>query len=91
VFLGGAGLCAIWLAFAVTMREPPYVTSLRLPLSPEAQRDAGLIERLLAAPGVTDAVVVADEAAIYIKLDTKLLDRASLDLLVNPVSEACEA
>ena len=50
VFLGGAGLAAIWLAFAVTMREPPYVTSLRLPLSPEAPR-TGLADRLLAVVG----------------------------------------
>nr|GEV46096.1 protein zinc induced facilitator 1-like [Tanacetum cinerariifolium] len=79
VFLGGAGLAAIWLAFAVTMREPPYVTSLRLPLSPEAQRDTGLADRVLAVRGVTDAVVVANEAAIYIKFDKELLDRASFD------------
>jgi len=91
VFLGGAGLAALWLTFAVTMREPPYVTSLRLPLSPEAQRDAGLAERLKAVNGVTDAVVVAEEAAIYIKLDTELLDRASLERMVNPATEACEA
>ena len=91
VFLGGAGMAAIWLAFAVTMREPPYVTSLRLPLSAEAQREAGLAERLMSVAGVTDAVVVAEECAIYIKLDTKLLDRASLEKLVNPVSETCEA
>ncbi|KTC35050.1 MFS transporter, partial [Pseudomonas putida] len=31
VFIGCAALCALWLAIAVTMREPPYVTSLRLP------------------------------------------------------------
>ena len=91
VFLGGAALAAIWLAVAVTMREPPYVTSLRLPLSPEAQRDAGLAERIKAVKGVTDAVVVAEEAAIYIKLDTELLDRASLERMVNPATEACEA
>lgn len=91
VFLGGAGLAAIWLAFAVTMREPPYVTSLRLPLSPEAQRDTGLADRVLAVRGVTDAVVVADEAAIYIKFDKELLDRASFDEVVNPASETCEA
>ena len=91
VFLGGAALSAIWLAFAVTMREPPYVTSLRMPLSPEAQRDAGLVERLLAVAGVTDAVVVAEEAAIYIKLDKELLDRASLERLINPSSQTCEA
>ena len=90
VFLGCAGLAALWLAFAVTMREPPYVTSLRLPLSPEALREAGLAERLKAVTGVTDAVVVAEEAAIYIKLDTELLDRATLEQLVNP-APTCEA
>ncbi len=91
VFVGCAGLLAIWLAIAVTMREPPYVTSLRLPLSPEAIREAGLTERLKAVPGVTDAVVVAEEAAIYIKLDTEILDRASLESLVNPAPETCQA
>jgi MFS family permease len=91
VFLGCAALCAIWLAIAVTMREPPYVTSLRLPLSPEALREAGMSERLKAVPGVTDAVVVADEAAIYIKLDTEILDRTTLERLVNPAPAACEA
>lgn len=90
VFLGGAGLAALWLAFAVTMREPPYVTSLRLPLSPEALCEAGLAERLKAVNGVTDAVIVAEEAAIYIKLDTELLDRATLEQLVNP-APTCEA
>ena len=90
VFLGGAGLAALWLAFAVTMREPPYVTSLRLPLSPEALREAGLAERLKAVNGVTDAVIVAEESAIYIKLDTELLDRATLEQLVNP-APTCEA
>ena len=90
VFLGCAGLAALWLAFAVTMREPPYVTSLRLPLSPEALREAGLTERLKAVAGVTDAVIVAEEAAIYIKLDTELLDRATLEQLVNP-APTCEA
>ena len=91
VFAGCAVLCLIWLIVALSMREPPYVTSLRMPLSPEAVREAGLSERLMAVPGVTDAVVVADEGAIYIKLDTKILDRATLERLVNPASAACEA
>ncbi|WP_040261522.1 MFS transporter [Pseudomonas massiliensis] len=91
VFLGCAVLLMLWMAIAGTMREPPYVTSLRLPLSPEAARDAGLSERLMAVPGVTDAVVVAEEAAIYIKLDTKIVDRAALDALVNPRQSTCDA
>ena len=91
VFIGCAALCALWLAIAVTMREPPYVTSLRLPLSPQAMRETGLAERLKTVPGVTDAVVVAEEAAIYIKLDKEILDRTALERLVNPAPTACEA
>ncbi len=91
VFIGCAALCALWLAIAVTMREPPYVTSLRLPLSPQAMRETGLAERLKTVPGVTDAVVVAEEAAIYIKLDKEIMDRTALERLVNPAPTACEA
>jgi len=91
VFLGCAILCAIWLAVALSMNEPPYVTSLRMPLSPEAAKDAGLAARLMAVPGVTDAVVVSEESAVYIKLDTKILDRTTLERLINPASAACEA
>ncbi|MNJ68652.1 Inner membrane transport protein YajR [compost metagenome] len=73
------------------MREPPYVTSLRLPLSAAAVADTGLVARLLALPGVADAVVVAEEAAIYIKVDTEQLDRTSLERLVDPAPERAEA
>jgi MFS family permease len=89
VFAGCAVLALFWLGFAVTMREPPYVTSLRLPLSVAALHDAGLVERLLAVPGITDAVVVHDEAAIYIKVDTQQLDRTSLERLIEPAPLTC--
>ena len=86
-----AALCALWLGFAVTMREPPYVTSLRLPLTPAAAGDSGLVERLKALSGVTDAVMVADESAVYIKVDTELLDRASLERLIEQAPERAAA
>ncbi|MFI8384138.1 MFS transporter [Pseudomonas sp. NPDC079086] len=89
VFAGCAVLALFWLAFAVTMREPPYVTSLRLPLSAAALQEAGLAERLQAVPGVADAIVVRDEAAIYIKVDIQQLDRTSLERLIEPVPVAC--
>lgn len=91
VFVGCAVVCAIWLIIAVTMREPPYVTSLRLPLGAAALADRGLVARLLALPGVADAVVVAEEAAIYIKVDSEKLDRASLDSLIEAGQERAEA
>ncbi|WP_462379922.1 MFS transporter [Pseudomonas sp. Marseille-QA0892] len=83
VYLGCAALALLWLGFAVTMREPPYVTSLRVPLSAAALAVSGLAERLKAEPGVADAVVVAEEAALYVKMDTKQLDRASLERLIQ--------
>jgi MFS family permease len=82
VFAGCAGLCALWLGFAVTMREPPYVTSLRLPLTPAALADSTLAARIQGLTGVTDAVMVADEAAIYVKIDTKHIDRSSIERLI---------
>ena len=83
VFGGCALLAALWLAIAATMREPPYVTSLRLPLSAAALADADLAPRLKGVAGVTDAVVVAEEAALYVKFDTEQLDRTSLERLVE--------
>ncbi|MFF7709793.1 MFS transporter [Pseudomonas sp. NPDC007930] len=90
-FIGCAVLLALWVAIAGTMREPPYVTSLRMPLPAQALRDASLGDRLMAVPGVTDAVVVADEAAIYIKFDTQTVDRAAIEALVNPPSNTGDA
>ncbi|OEO23636.1 MFS transporter [Pseudomonas sp. J237] len=83
VFIGCAAMALLWLIFAVNMKEPPYVTSLRLPLNAASLQDVELVERLMAEPGVADAVVVADESAIYIKVDTQQLDRPSLDRLIG--------
>src|SRR5690606_23145670 len=74
VFVGCAALGLLWLLAAATMREPPYVTSLRRPLTARAVADGALVGRLRAVPGVSDAVVVAEEAALYIKVDTQQLD-----------------
>ena len=46
---------------------------------------------LTALSGVTDAVMVADESAVYIKVDTELLDRASLERLIEQAPERAAA
>lgn len=79
VFGGCALLCLLWLGVVLRMAEPPYVTSLRLPLAAGALGLADLPARLRAVPGVTDAVVVPDEQAAYVKVDSQQLDRAALD------------
>ncbi|MFC3606897.1 MFS transporter [Stutzerimonas tarimensis] len=77
VFMGCAGLCLIWLLAALSMREPPYVTSMRLPL--QAGYEAGAVQRLLALEGVTDAILVPEESAVYVKLDSQLTGRDALE------------
>ena len=82
VFAGCAVLCVLWLMAVWRMNEPPYVTGLRLPLSAAAALDPALAEQMLAVPGVSDAVVIAEESAAYVKVDMHVLDRAALDRLV---------
>ena len=82
MFAGCAALCALWFVIAFSMREPPYVTSLRLPLSAGALSNTRLEADLLHVPGVSDVLIVLDEAAAYVKVDTLYLDRDALDRLV---------
>ncbi|WP_437882425.1 MFS transporter [Pseudomonas sp. LRF_L74] len=91
VFIGCALLALFWLAAAGTMREPPYVTSLRRPLGSRALADDTLVARLLTVPGVSDAVVVAEEAALYIKVDTQQLDRVLLEQVLEEAAETHSA
>ncbi|HDZ57959.1 MAG TPA: MFS transporter [Pseudomonas xinjiangensis] len=90
VGLGGVFLCCAvlalsWFLIGVKMRQPAYVTSYRLPLPWELLRDEALLRRILAVPGVAEAVIVAEEAAAYIKVDTQVLDREELDRVLQPV------
>ena len=79
VFAGCAALAALWLIFAANMQEPPYVTSVRLSVSPAAMQDTQWLTALSAQAGVVDTVLVAEEAAVYVKFDTQIIDRASVE------------
>ena len=79
VFAGCTALAALWLIFAANMQEPPYVTSVRLPLSPAAMQETQWLTALSSQVGVMDAVLVAEEAAVYVKFDTQIIDRASVE------------
>ena len=84
VFLGSAVIAAIWFMVSMTMQEPPYVSSLRIQLPDSAQQEGVALEhRLKAQPGVSDVVIVFEEAAAYIKVDTKLSTRRDLEQIVT--------
>lgn len=84
VFLVCGLLALSWLGIGVTMKQPPYVKSYRLPLPDSQPGDEALLRRILAVPGVAEAVIVAEEAAAYIKVDTQVLDREALDRVLQP-------
>jgi len=83
VFLLCAAIAVIWLLVSATITEPPYVSSLRITLSELAVKDSALQARILAQPGVAEAVVVPEEFSAYVKVDTKQTNRKALEQLVS--------
>ena len=83
VFIACAAIALVWFLVSATMQEPPYVSSLRITLSEQAVQDAALASRLRAQPGVADVVVVPEERSAYIKIDSKITNRQTLEQLVD--------
>lgn len=82
VFLAGAAIALMWWLVSTTLREPPYVSSLRIALPERQVTDGQLAQRLQAQPGVTEVVVVPEERSAYVKMDTKQTNRAALEKTV---------
>lgn len=86
VFLFGALLAVIWLLVSMTMREPPYVSSLRIEVPPQALATRDLQERLLAHPGVKQVLIVTKESSAYVKIDSKETNRVELETLLSTIA-----
>lgn len=84
VFLMGALLATVWLLIAMTMQEPPYVSSLRIAIPDDVDADEKLKQRLLAKEGVKDALVIADERSAYVKIDSKVTNRLDVEQIIRP-------
>jgi len=79
VYLVGAATALVWVGLAAGMAMPANLTAhvLSLDALPAGPGD-GLEARLLAIPGVEDAVVALDEGVAYLKVDSRRLDWAKL-------------
>ena len=77
-----AGLCVGWMLIAIGLREPRRLNVERLHIG-AVERDSvdTLTARLLAVPGVIEAVVVVDERTAWLRVDRRRLDRSSLHAL----------
>jgi MFS family permease len=80
IFALTIALAVIWLFVAVTMPAPRHLAGrlVQLPRPQTNADDARFRERLLAIAGVPEAVVVADEGVVYLKVDNRELDTAAL-------------
>ncbi|WP_034949154.1 MFS transporter [Erwinia oleae] len=82
VFAGGTVIAAAWLLLSCTMKEPPYVSSLRILLGENHHDTAKLEKRLWAQPGVKAVLIVPQEKSAYVKIDSKVTSRVELEALV---------
>ena len=77
-----AGLCVGWMLIAIGLREPRRLSVEQLHIG-AVERDSvdTLTARLLAVPGVIEAVVVVEERTAWLRVDRRRLDRSSLHAL----------
>lgn len=86
VFIGGLLLTAIWFIVSLTMQQPPYVSSIRLELPNHDINEVQLQKQLTAQFGVIDAVVIAQEQSVYLKIDRKVISREQLEAIIQAES-----
>lgn len=93
VFALTTALALCWLLVALTMPSPRYLTSklIRIPDSAKQEPGDGLSTRLLAIPGVAEAIVVAEEGVAYLKVDSHELDEEQLLIFEGATPDASTA
>ncbi|MBW4053727.1 MAG: MFS transporter [Proteobacteria bacterium] len=89
VFIFAGILAAIWLLAAATMRPPSHLTTRLVRIGNRSAADAGrLSAQLLQVPGVAEALVVPEEGLAYLKVDSKIFDRAQAESVAGAAYEA---
>ena len=79
VFLAGALLAMLWLFVASTMKEPRYVSSLRVEIPDDVAIGDALKQRLEATEGVSEVLIVPEERSAYVKIDSKVTNRFEVE------------
>ncbi|MDR0806611.1 MAG: MFS transporter [Enterobacteriaceae bacterium] len=83
VFIGCVILCVLWFVLSTTMQQPPYVSSLRIELPPDALNNSLLADKLQMQAGVNEVVIVPEEQSAYIKIEADKTSRAKLEQLIS--------
>ena len=82
-----AGLCIGWMSIAIGLRQPRRLNLEQFHVGAvERESVEALTARLLAVPGVVEAVVVAEERIAWLRVDRRHLDRPALRALSSIAS-----
>ncbi|BAH83205.1 MFS transporter [Candidatus Ishikawella capsulata] len=89
VFICGIILSIIWLMFIITIREPPYVSSLRFIIKNIDLFSNKLDKYLIEQKGVLSTLIIPEEECVYIKIDTKLTNRTEIEKRITSLTYKC--
>lgn len=79
VFIFTAVMVGLWLLAALTMLEPPYLSTEMLHVGTLDLSAADVLEKqLLGLAGVAEATVNVDDGIAYLKVDSMVVDRDAL-------------
>lgn len=79
VFAFCAALALVWVAVAVGMRGPRYLTTQTLRVGPMDSSQAQLLSTQLSSiPGVAEVTVIAEDGIAYVRVDDRVVDREAL-------------
>jgi predicted MFS family arabinose efflux permease len=88
VFILACALAVLWLPVACTMRRPSHFTTRVVRVGDRSAADADrLAARLRQVPGVAEALVVPGEGLAYLKVDSKIFDRAKAESVAGATLE----
>lgn len=87
VFIGTALVCVIWLMVIVNMKEPLYVTSLKLPIEMGTLQANNVANYLMKQQGITEALLVSEESALYVKFDKQQIKAEDIAQLVKEADQ----
>ncbi len=77
-------LISLWLLLAATMKAPAAVRSKMYHVTEmDTQQAKGLSQKLIALPGVNEALVLANERVAYLKVDMNGFDESGVNKLLE--------
>lgn len=71
-------LAAVWWVLAFTMRQPPYLSTLILPIKNLTKDHTKVQQQLNAISGIAEVVSETNEDLIYVKYDKKLISKEQI-------------